>query len=71
MISYFLEDLKSADLVGISLNPQNLGLRLDFTFGLEADYENQLAFDFYSSCFLDTKNLAFKLRIKMKILNKL
>ncbi|MFB2836037.1 hypothetical protein [Floridanema evergladense] len=31
----FLEDLKSADLVGISLLPQNLGLRLDFTFGPE------------------------------------
>jgi mRNA-degrading endonuclease RelE of RelBE toxin-antitoxin system len=31
MLSDFLEDLKSADLVGISLNPQNLGLRLDFT----------------------------------------
>ncbi|MFB2893345.1 hypothetical protein ACE1CI_10570 [Aerosakkonemataceae cyanobacterium BLCC-F50] len=33
----FLEDLKSADLVGISLLPQNLGLRLDFTFGPEAN----------------------------------
>lgn len=32
----FLEDLKSADLVGICLLPQNLGLRLDFTFGPEA-----------------------------------
>ncbi|NJM62539.1 MAG: hypothetical protein HC849_23825 [Oscillatoriales cyanobacterium RU_3_3] len=31
----FLEDLKSADLVGVSLRPQNLGLRLDFTFGPE------------------------------------
>jgi hypothetical protein len=31
----FLEDLKSADLIGISLRPQNLGLRLDFTFGPE------------------------------------
>jgi hypothetical protein len=31
----FLDDLKSADLVGISLRPQNLGLRLDFTFGPE------------------------------------
>lgn len=36
-LTTFLEDLKSADLVGISLNPQNLGLRLDFTFGPEAD----------------------------------
>jgi hypothetical protein len=35
-ITTFLEDLKSADLVGISLLPQNLGLRLDFTFGPEA-----------------------------------
>jgi hypothetical protein len=33
----FLEDLKSADLVGISFLPRNLGLRLDFTFGLEAN----------------------------------
>ncbi|MEA5575989.1 hypothetical protein [Anabaena sp. UHCC 0451] len=32
-----MEYLKSADLVGISLNPQTLGLRLDFTFGPEAD----------------------------------
>ncbi|NJK70368.1 MAG: hypothetical protein HC941_31125 [Microcoleus sp. SU_5_3] len=31
----FLEDLKSADLVGVSLRHQNLGLRLDFTFGPE------------------------------------
>lgn len=37
MLSDFLDDLKSADLVGISLNPQTLGLRLDFTFGPEAD----------------------------------
>ncbi|MEA5554722.1 hypothetical protein VB713_27730 [Anabaena cylindrica UHCC 0172] len=36
-LTSFLEDLKSADLVGISLNPKNLGLRLDFTFGPEAD----------------------------------
>ena len=36
-LTTFLDDLKSADLVGISLNPQNLGLRLDFTFGPEAD----------------------------------
>ncbi|AFZ57709.1 hypothetical protein H6G54_17070 [Anabaena cylindrica FACHB-243] len=36
-LTTFLEDLKSADLVGISLNPHNLGLRLDFTFGPEAD----------------------------------
>jgi hypothetical protein len=36
-LTTFLEDLKSSDLVGISLNPQNLGLRLDFTFGPEAD----------------------------------
>jgi hypothetical protein len=35
-LTSFLEDLKSADLVGISLLPQNLGLRLDFTFGPEA-----------------------------------
>jgi hypothetical protein len=35
-LNTFLEDLKSADLVGISLRPQNLGLRLDFTFGPEA-----------------------------------
>ncbi|WP_353930872.1 hypothetical protein WJM97_21820 [Okeanomitos corallinicola TIOX110] len=44
MLSDFLDDLKSADLVGISLNPQNLGLRLDFTFGLEAD---DVAIEFY------------------------
>ena len=44
MLSDFLEDLKSADLVGISLNPQNLGLRLDFTFGFEAD---DVAIEFY------------------------
>jgi hypothetical protein len=36
-LTTFLEDLKSADLVGISLNPQNLGLHLDFTFGPEFD----------------------------------
>lgn len=35
-ITSLLEDLKSADLVAISLLPQNLGLRLDFTFGPEA-----------------------------------
>ncbi|BAY49940.1 hypothetical protein SAMD00079811_75690 [Scytonema sp. HK-05] len=35
-ITTFLEDLKSADLVGISLLPQNLGLRLEFTFGSES-----------------------------------
>jgi hypothetical protein len=34
-LTTFLEDLKSADLVGISLLPKNLGLRLDFTFGPE------------------------------------
>ena len=43
-LTTFLEDLKSADLVGISLNPQNLGLRLDFTFGPEAD---DVAIEFY------------------------
>jgi hypothetical protein len=32
----FLEDLKSADLIGISLIPSNLGLRLEFTFGPES-----------------------------------
>lgn len=34
-LTTFLEDLKSADLVGISLLPNYLGLRLDFTFGPE------------------------------------
>ncbi len=34
-ITIFLENLKSADLVGISLLPDYLGLRLDFTFGPE------------------------------------
>ncbi|MFM6528624.1 MAG: hypothetical protein ACKPKT_03630, partial [Dolichospermum sp.] len=43
-LTTFLEDLKSADLVGISLNSQNLGLRLDFTFGPEAD---DVAIEFY------------------------
>ena len=37
MLPDFLDDLKSSELVGISLNPQTLGLRLDFTFGPEAD----------------------------------
>jgi hypothetical protein len=32
---FHLEDLKSADLTGISLIPQPLTLRLDFTFGSE------------------------------------
>jgi hypothetical protein len=44
MLSDFLNDLKSTDLAGISLNPQTLGLRLDFTFGLEAD---DVAIEFY------------------------
>lgn len=35
-LTTFLEDLKSADLIGISLIPPNLGLRLEFTFGPEA-----------------------------------
>ncbi|QDL11087.1 hypothetical protein DP113_27110 [Brasilonema octagenarum UFV-E1] len=35
-ITTFLEDLKSADLIGISLLPQNVGLRLEFTFGPES-----------------------------------
>ncbi|MBW4630988.1 MAG: hypothetical protein KME30_03510 [Iphinoe sp. HA4291-MV1] len=35
-ITTFLVDLKSADLVGISLLPQSFGLRLDFTFGPES-----------------------------------
>jgi len=43
-LTTFLEDLKSADLVGISLNPQNLGLHLDFTFGPETD---DVAIEFY------------------------
>ncbi len=34
-LTTFLEDLKSADLVGISMIPKNIGLRLDFTYGLE------------------------------------
>ena len=34
-LTAFLEDLKSADLVGISFIPQSLGLRLDFTYGPE------------------------------------
>lgn len=33
----FLDDLQSADLVGISFLPQSLGLRLDFTFGPESE----------------------------------
>jgi hypothetical protein len=37
MFSDFFDDLKSSDLVGISLNPQTLGLHLDFTFGPEAE----------------------------------
>jgi hypothetical protein len=32
-LSIFLEDLKSADLVGISLVPDHFGLHLDFTYG--------------------------------------
>jgi len=32
-LSTFLEDLKSADLVGISLVPHHFGLHLDFTYG--------------------------------------
>jgi len=43
-LTTFLEDLKSADLVGIYLNPHNLGLRLDFTFGPDAD---DVAIEFY------------------------
>lgn len=43
-LTSLLEDLKSADLVGISVNSQNLGLRLDFTFGPEAD---DVAIEFY------------------------
>ncbi|MFB2979750.1 hypothetical protein [Microseira sp. BLCC-F43] len=35
-LTTFLEDLKSADLIGISLIPSNLGLRLEFTFGPES-----------------------------------
>ncbi|NEO56617.1 MAG: hypothetical protein F6K54_28205 [Okeania sp. SIO3B5] len=34
-LTTFLEDLKSADLVGISMIPKNIGLRLDFTYGPE------------------------------------
>lgn len=34
-LTTFLEDLKSADLIGISMIPKNIGLRLDFTYGPE------------------------------------
>ena len=34
-LTSFLSDLKSADLVGLSLLSQNSGLRLEFTFGPE------------------------------------
>jgi len=34
-LTTFLEDLKSADLIGISFIPKSLGLRLDFTYGPE------------------------------------
>lgn len=40
---FYLEDLKSADLTGISLIPQPLTLRLDFTFGAEM-YDTSLEF---------------------------
>jgi hypothetical protein len=40
---FHLEDLKSADLIGISLTPQPLTLRLDFTFGAEM-YDISLEF---------------------------
>ncbi|HIK12446.1 MAG TPA: hypothetical protein IGS52_19670 [Oscillatoriaceae cyanobacterium M33_DOE_052] len=43
-LATFLEDLKSADLVGISFLAPNLGLRLEFTFGPEAGH---VAFEFY------------------------
>jgi hypothetical protein len=43
-LTTFLEDLKSADLVGISFLPRTLGLRLDFTFGPEA---NDIAIELY------------------------
>ncbi len=34
-LANFLKDLKTADLVGISMIPKNIGLRLDFTYGPE------------------------------------
>ncbi len=43
-LTTFLEDLKSADLVGITFLPRTLGLRLDFTFGPEA---NDVAIELY------------------------
>jgi len=42
-LTTFLEDLKSADLVGISFLP-GMGLRLDFTFGPET---NNVAIELY------------------------
>lgn len=61
---FHLEDLKGADLTGISLIPQPLALRLDFTFGTET-YDTSIEFyhllhqvisqpinaDPYESCF--------------------